>query len=96
MDAYQSFGDLFLTLQGAAGAVADYRRELDLTTATACTRFRVDGVLHRRKAFVRHPDQVVVLRWTADRPEAISGLVELNRAHGAARNFRMLCVRTSA
>jgi alpha-L-fucosidase 2 len=84
MGAYQNFGDLFLTLDGDAATVADYRRELDLATAVARTQFRREGVLHRRESFVSHPDQVLALHWTADRPGAISGTVELKGAHGEA------------
>ncbi|MBW8770335.1 MAG: glycoside hydrolase family 95 protein [Gemmatimonadetes bacterium] len=43
--AYQAFGDLRLDLQGFdSTAVAEYRRELDLDSAIATTRFTAGGV----------------------------------------------------
>ncbi len=59
-----------------------YRRDLDISTAVATTEFVKDGVRFRREAFVSAPDQVIGLRWTADKPGAISGSVELKGAHG--------------
>lgn len=40
--------------------VSDYRRELDLTTATARTTYRRGGGQHTRKHFISAPDQVFV------------------------------------
>jgi alpha-L-fucosidase 2 len=67
----------------AAGKPAeDYRRELDLATAIARTRFTRDGVRHVREVFASHPAQVIVLRWSAGRAGAVSGTVELKGTHG--------------
>jgi alpha-L-fucosidase 2 len=83
MGAYQNFGDLFLSLgAGSDAAAEDYRRELDLAVAVARVQFRKNGVLHQREVFASHPDQVIVVRWTADKPGAISGAVALKGAHG--------------
>ncbi|WP_454853531.1 glycoside hydrolase family 95 protein [Promicromonospora soli] len=69
--AYQTVGNLRLTAEGTSGAT-EYYRQLDLTTATALTSFVVEGVRHRRETFVSAPDQVVVMRLTADAPGAVS------------------------
>ncbi|MFC5666600.1 glycoside hydrolase N-terminal domain-containing protein [Kitasatospora misakiensis] len=68
---YQTVGNLRLTFPGA-GEVSSYRRELDLDTAVATTTYVRDGVAYRREAFVSHPDQVTVVRLTADTPGALS------------------------
>lgn len=81
MGAYQNFGDLLLTL-GDAAAPDGYRRELDLATAIARVEFTKAGVRHQREVFVSHPDQVLVVRWTAAQAGAVSGTVELKGAHG--------------
>jgi len=77
-------GDLVLELDGL-GEINDYRRELDLATATASIRFRAGGVQYRREIFISHVDQCLALRLTADRPGAISGGLsgasELTLAH---------------
>ena len=88
MGAYQDFGDLFLTLDtgtnslGAGSVVQNYRRQLDLATATARTEFTLNGVRHVREAFASRPAQVIIVRWTADKPGAITGRIELRGAHG--------------
>nr|WP_199701839.1 glycoside hydrolase N-terminal domain-containing protein [Jiangella rhizosphaerae] len=69
--AYQTAGNLRLTVPGMSGAT-QYHRQLDLTTATALTSFVVGGVTYRRETFVSAPDQVVVMRLTADAPGSIS------------------------
>ena len=88
MGAYQALGDLFLSLDpgtnsaGTASVPQNYRRQLDLATATARTEFTLNGVRHVREAFASHPAQVIVVRWTADKPGAITGRIELTGAHG--------------
>lgn len=59
-----------------------YRRRLDLSTALSRVQFLKDGVLHRREAFASHPDNVIVLIWSANKAGSISGTVELKGAHG--------------
>ncbi|MEO3755828.1 glycoside hydrolase family 95 protein, partial [Streptomyces sp. B6B3] len=68
---YQTVGDLVLTFP-SGGAASDYRRELDLTTAVALTRFTRDGVTYTRETFASAADQVIVIRLTADAAGRIS------------------------
>ncbi len=72
---YQSFGDLVLDFGG--GEISHYRRQLDLDTAIATTRFIRDGVTHSREVFVSPVDQVLVVRLSADRPGSVSFSAEL-------------------
>ncbi len=71
-------GDLFLTT-GLNGKPTDYRRSLDLDTGVATTTFKLDGVTYRREVFASAPDQVIVVRFSADRADKISLGVELQR-----------------
>lgn len=80
MGDYQPFGDVFLRFPVAPGACADYCRELDLNTAIATTRYRAGGVTFTREVFASHPDRVVVIRLTADRPASLSFQVALKDA----------------
>jgi alpha-L-fucosidase 2 len=68
--AYQVLGDLELAFTGT-GEVGDYERELDLETAVARTSYTRGGVRHVREVFASAPDQVVVVRMTADTPGSI-------------------------
>ncbi len=65
--SYQPFGDVTLTFDGHRRAV-DYRRELDLDTAIATTRYRVGEVTFTREVLATAVDQVVAVRITADTP----------------------------
>jgi alpha-L-fucosidase 2 len=67
---YQTVGDLLLSFPEASGE--NYRRDLNLDTATATVNYTTDGVRHTREIFASAPDKVIVLRLTADRPGRIS------------------------
>lgn len=64
---YQPFCDLRLHFSGHDQA-ADYRRELHLDDAIAETTYKVGDVTFHREVFVSYPDQVLVVRITADHP----------------------------
>ena len=66
----------------SAAVFDDYRRELDLTTATARTAFTRHGIKYQREAFASAADQVIVVRWSAAQPGSITGNIELSGGHG--------------
>ncbi|MEV4470785.1 glycoside hydrolase family 95 protein [Nonomuraea sp. NPDC049504] len=68
---YQVLGDLTLTFPGSE-EFTDYRRELDLTTAVTSVSFVRDGVRHTREVFAGNPDQVIVVRLSADQPGSVT------------------------
>ncbi|MCA2215475.1 glycosyl hydrolase family 95 catalytic domain-containing protein [Jidongwangia harbinensis] len=69
--AYQPVGNLRLAF-GSAGGATQYYRTLDLTTATVTTTYLLNGVRYQRDVFASSPDQVIVVRLTADRANAIT------------------------
>jgi alpha-L-fucosidase 2 len=69
--AYQPVGNLRLAFPGL-GAATEYRRELDLDTATATVEFVAGETRYRREVIASAVDQVIALRLTASRPGAIS------------------------
>lgn len=69
--SYQTIGDLMLSF-GLSSAAAGYRRELDLDQAVATTEYRQNGVTYRRELFASRPDDVIVIRLTADKPGALT------------------------
>ena len=79
---YQTLADLRLDLPGHEAAV-DYRRELDLQTAVARVRYRVGDVVYEREMFASHPDQVIVLRFTASVPGQLTLFAALDREQDA-------------
>src|SRR5690606_20722531 len=77
--AYQTVGNLRLAVPGM-NEVTEYYRQLDLTTATTSTSFVAGGVRHRRETFVSAPDQVIVMRLSADVPGSVSFTAEFDSA----------------
>jgi alpha-L-fucosidase 2 len=63
-ESFEPLGDVMLN-QEITGKVEDYYRELDLQTAVATTRFKVDGVQYNREQFISFPNQAMVMRLTA-------------------------------
>ena len=57
----------------------DYRRELDLATAITRITYRLGEITYTREMFVSAPDDVIVVRLTADQPGALNFDVALDR-----------------
>lgn len=77
---YQPLGDLQLEFQ-LPGAVSQYRRELDLAEAVGRVEFQAGGVNFQREVFASQPDDVIVLRLSADQPGIISFSLRLSSPH---------------
>ncbi len=82
MGAYQTVGDLSIELP-AHREVSDYRRDLDIGDAVAHVSYKAGPVTYKREYFCSHPDGVMVVRLTADKPGSYSGTVLLKDAHEA-------------
>jgi alpha-L-fucosidase 2 len=81
---YQAFGDLYINFEKADSiAPADYKRELDLNTAVHRITYTSNGVNFTREYFCSFPDKVIVLRFTANKKGAYSGVVSLKDERGA-------------
>ena len=81
--SYQPFGDLYL-LFPHTGAVSNYRRELDISTAVASTTYTYDSISYKREYFVSAPDQAIVTQLTASKKATISCKVMMSSPH---RNY---------
>jgi alpha-L-fucosidase 2 len=80
---YQTLGDLRIDFQHEAGTPTHYRRELDLSTATARVRYELAGVRFEREVIASYPDQVIVVRLRASRPGALDFRAQLSRSEAA-------------
>ena len=70
---FQPVGNLELTFPGHDSAnVRNYYRELDIEKAITQTSYNVNGVRFTRTVFASIPDQVIVVRLTADKPGSIT------------------------
>jgi alpha-L-fucosidase 2 len=73
---YQPVGDLFISFPEHDNATA-YYRELDIQNAIATVRYDINGVNYKREYFASFTDQVIILRYTADKPRMISCSIRL-------------------
>jgi alpha-L-fucosidase 2 len=75
---YQPAGDLVFFLPGH-DVVYDYARTLDLATGVCTLTYRVGTTTFTRTHFVSAVHNVLVVRFTADAPGALTGAVHLTR-----------------
>ena len=75
---YQTLGDIHFTFEGLGG-ITSYERVLDLEDAVYQNSFMADGVCYKREMFFSKPDDVLVMRLTADRPGKITFQALLRR-----------------
>lgn len=68
---FQVIGNLNLAFDGI-DSYTDYYRELDLEKAVFTTSYKVDGVTYKREIFASKPDQVIVVKLSADKPGKLS------------------------
>ena len=64
---YTTLGELHVKTGIDSLGVADYSRVLSLDSALATVSFLKDGVRYERTAFCSHPDNVLVIRFTANK-----------------------------
>jgi alpha-L-fucosidase 2 len=76
--SYQTLGNLKINFPGG-DQVNGYRRQLDLESAIARVEYEQDGTKYLRETFVSAPDQVIVIRLSADKPRSISFSSALDR-----------------
>lgn len=76
---YQPFGDIYVELNHADAT--NYRRELDIQRGVHTVTYTSGGVNYTREAFSSFPAQVVVLRFTADKPGSYSGKASMGTLH---------------
>jgi alpha-L-fucosidase 2 len=78
---YQILGNLRLAMQhgGTDTPASDYRRTLDLASATATLSYGKGGARYTREVFVSAPDEAIVIRLAADRAGAVEFVATLDR-----------------
>jgi alpha-L-fucosidase 2 len=91
---YQSLANLHLFFKNQ-DSITDYKRWLNLENGITSVSYKSNGITYQRDVFASAPDQVIVVRLTADKPNSISVKANLrgvrNQAHSnyATDYFRM-------
>tara|TARA_Y100001968_G_scaffold333831_1_gene399934 strand:- start:9154 stop:11622 length:2469 start_codon:yes stop_codon:yes gene_type:complete len=88
--SYQSFGTLQFTWPQSHGRYQDYRRELDLSTATARVQYETDNGRFVREYFVSYPDNSIVIRLSASGSDKISFTASLHTPENRSRQVKQL------
>lgn len=77
---YQNFGDIYIQFKGHT-SYSDYVRELNIEDAIASVNYKSNGVSYTREYFASHPDEVIAMRFTANKKGKISFDIRLDGAH---------------
>ena len=91
---YQSLANLHLFFRNQ-DTISNYKRWLDLENGIASVVYQSNGIIYQRDVFASAPDQVIIVRLTADKPGSISFVANLrgvrNQTHSnyATDYFRM-------
>jgi len=81
---YQALGDIYLDF-GPQRGLTNYRRELDIEEAVARVSYTANQVNFLREFFSSSPDQVMVIRLTADKTGSLSFTLRLSRQGNKAQ-----------
>ena len=76
--SYLPLGDLHISYMMPRSAPTDYYRALNLSEASAVTRFTVAGITYEREVFASSSDDVLVVRLTASRKNSLSLYITLS------------------
>ncbi|GAB3851466.1 glycoside hydrolase family 95 protein [Hymenobacter terrigena] len=95
---YETVGSLFLKFPGHENA-KNYYRDLNIEKAIARVSYEVGGVRYTREMFSSFPDQVIMVRLTADKPGMISFAASLESPQQSTigiENGRLVLAGTTA
>ncbi len=87
---YETLGNLYIEFDGTETEYSDYSRELDLSTATVTTSFKMKrttggalcDVKYTREVIASYPHDAMIIHLTADVPGALSFHAQLGRIPG--------------
>ena len=82
--SYQPFGELHIQFcESEPEDISNYCRRLDLSTGIAYTKYTWKGVNFAREVFASAPDNIIVIKMTADTPGALTFQLRYDRAKDA-------------
>jgi alpha-L-fucosidase 2 len=75
--SYLPLGDMILDFKHS-GDISNYTRKLDLSDAVASVEYTVDNVKFKREIFISSPDNIMVIKISADKPGNIGFMLKLD------------------
>ena len=82
--SYQTFGELYIDSFTSGPVGPSYERSLDLLSGIAKTTFSSGGVSYSREVFASAPDNVLVIRFSSDKPESLTFTLSYKRQESAS------------
>lgn len=71
-ESYMPLGDIIIKQLFSTTDYTDYNRNLNINDAIATAKFKAGGVTYKREVFASAPDQVIVVRLTASKPQSLN------------------------
>ena len=87
-NAFQPMGNVILEFEEQQHPT-DYKRWLDLNTATVGVMYNVNGITYKRELFASYPDNVIVIRLTSEEQKQITFTAKLTSPHKESEQFRI-------
>ncbi len=78
---YQPMGDFWIEVDHKNQTISNYKRDLDLSSATATTTYNVGKTTFKRTYFASYPDHVIVVKLTAAGGDRINCTLHLSTPH---------------
>ncbi len=78
---YQPMGDFWIEVKHKNQTISDYKRDLDLSSATATTTYNIGKTTFKRTYFASYPDHVIVVKLTAVGSDKINCTLHLSTPH---------------
>lgn len=75
--SHQTLGDLFIDL--GHKNITEYKRELNISEATATVTYKTNGYLVKERIFVSHPQQAILIEISTESKKGLNGRVQLTR-----------------
>ena len=72
------FGDLKMKFEYDAEGTDNYTRKLNLDESITTVSFKKGNTSYKREYFCSHPDEVIAMRFTADKPGKITTTLSMN------------------
>ncbi|MFC0516401.1 glycoside hydrolase N-terminal domain-containing protein [Mucilaginibacter angelicae] len=77
-EGFLPMADLHIKQSYNSAKTGSYYRDLNIGNAVATTKYTVGGVNYKREIFASAPDQVIVIRFTADKPKQLNLKINTN------------------
>ncbi len=84
---YEPLGDFWIDFDHQEGVITDYKRALDLGSATASVKYKVGNTTYKREYFASYPHHIIVIKVTAEGPGKINCKLRLSTPHTPNAHF---------